>query len=192
MPSTLPRIPGLQYVRRYIDRSTEDSLLASVDVEPWLWSVDHGVQMYGYRYHHATASVFRIGELPSWSVDIARRLHRDGFFPSIPDQMVVNDYKPGSGIFAHMDQAAFGDTIASLSLGSTCVMQFSKAGAEPAEEILLEPGSLLLLSGEARWDWLHGIPARAVDSWQAQDRPRSRRVSLTFRRVSFRDAHLQE
>jgi alkylated DNA repair dioxygenase AlkB len=82
---------------------------------------------------------------------------------------------------AHIDQAAFGDRVASVSLGSTCVMQFSKAGADSEEEILLEPRSLLLLSGEARWDWRHGIPAREVDRWQAQERPRSRRVSLTFR-----------
>src|SRR3954464_11763310 len=121
MQSTLPRIPGLQYVPHYIDQATEERLLASVDLERWLWSVDHGVQIYGYRYRQSTASVFRIGELPSWSTDLAPRLPRDGYFPSRPDQMVVNDYKTGSGIFAHMDQAAFGDTIASLSLGSTCV-----------------------------------------------------------------------
>ena len=181
MASTLPRVEGLQYVPDYLDRPTHDSLLASVDLEPWLWSVDRGVQIYGYRYQHSTGSVFRIGELPPWATDLALQLHRDGFLPSVPDQMVANDYKPGSGIFAHIDQAAFGDRVASVSLGSTCVMQFSRVGASREEEILLEPGSLLLLSGEARWDWLHGIPARQVDSWQAQERPRSRRVSLTFR-----------
>jgi alkylated DNA repair dioxygenase AlkB len=179
--STLPRVQGLQYVPDFLDRSTHDSLLASVDLAPWLWSVDHGVQIYGYRYQHSTRSVFRIGELPSWSTDLALRLHGDGFLPSVPDQMVVNNYKPGSGIFAHIDQDAFGDTVASVSLGSTCVMQFSRVGADHEEEILLEPGSLLLLSGEARWGWRHGIPARTVDRWQAQERPRSRRVSLTFR-----------
>ncbi len=181
MASTLPRIEGLQYVPDYLDHSTHDTLLASVDLEPWLWSVDRGVQIYGYRYQHSTGSVFRIGELPPWATDLALQLHRDGFLPSVPDQMVANDYKPGSGIFAHIDQAAFGDRVASVSLGSTCVMQFSKGGADREEEILLEPRSLLLLSGEARWDWLHGIPARKVDSWQAQERPRARRVSLTFR-----------
>jgi alkylated DNA repair dioxygenase AlkB len=179
--STLPGIEGLQYVPDYLDQPTHDGLLASVDLAPWLWSVDRGVQIYGYRYQHSTGSVFRIGELPSWSTDLALRLHRDGFLPSMPDQMVVNDYKPGAGIFAHIDQAAFGDTVASVSLGSTCVMQFTSVETDCEEEILLEPGSLLLLAGEARWNWLHGIPARQVDSWQAQDRPRSRRVSLTFR-----------
>ena len=190
MASTLPQVEGLQYVANYLDQSTHDSLLASVDLAPWLWSVDHGVQIYGYRYQHSTGSVFRIGELPSWSIELAARLHCDGFLPSVPDQMVVNDYKPGSGIFAHVDQAPFGDRVASVSLGSTCVMQFSKVGVEREEEILLEPGSLLLLSGEARWSWRHGIPARIVDSWQRQERPRSRRVSLTFRIIPAATADL--
>jgi len=68
-----------------------------------------------------------------------------------------------------------------VSLGSTCIMRFSDSRSERIEDLLLEPRSVLILSGEARWDWKHEIPARAVDTWQQQDRPRSRRVSLTFR-----------
>ncbi|HUR35233.1 MAG TPA: alpha-ketoglutarate-dependent dioxygenase AlkB [Vicinamibacterales bacterium] len=167
----------------YVDQDTHDALMASVDLHPWLWSVDHAVQIYGYRYHHPSQSVLRIGELPAWSLDLVRRLCRDGFFRSMPDQMVVNDYQPGAGFFAHIDQAVFGDQVASLSLGSTCVMEFSKGAAEGTGQILLEPRSLLLLSGEARREWLHGIPARNSDIWQQREWPRTRRVSLTFRSI---------
>jgi hypothetical protein len=52
---------------------------------------------------------------------------------------------------------------------------------ERLEELFLEPRSALILSGEARWAWKHGIPARTVDVWQQQERVRARRVSLTFR-----------
>ena len=91
------------------------------------------------------------------------------------------EYRPGSGIFAHVDQEVFGDTIASVSLGSTCVMRFSHGKSARVEELLLEPRSVIVLSGEARWAWKHEIPARVVDTWQNLERPRSRRVSLTFR-----------
>ena len=74
-----------------------------------------------------------------------------------------------------------GDTIASVSLGSTCVMRFSHCESERREELLLEPRSVLVLSEEARWQWKHEIPARTVDAWQNRERPRTRRVSLTFR-----------
>ena len=177
----IPAITGLRYVPEYLDEETHQQLLAAADVQPWIRSVDHGVQMYGYRYHHATRSAFRIGELPSWAGDLAVRLWRDGLMPRVPDQMVANEYPPGAGIFAHVDQDVFGDTVASVSLGSSCVMQFAQDSTEGTRELLLEPRSVLVLTGEARWGWSHGIPARAVDMWQGEPRFRSRRVSLTFR-----------
>lgn len=176
-----PSILGLQYVPEYLDGQTHDRLLAAVDLQPWLMSVDHRVQIYGYNYSHGKRAVFRIGDLPVWASDLSARLRGDGLLPKMPDQMVVNDYQPGSGIFAHVDQPVLGDVIASVSLGSTCVMRFSSGTFGRVEELLLEPRSVLILSGEARWAWKHEIPARPVDLWQNEERPRSRRVSLTFR-----------
>ena len=96
----VPSIPGLQYFPEYLDSETHDRLLAAVDVQPWLMSVDHRVQIYGYNYNHAKRAAFRIGALPSWTTDVSVRLCRDGLLPKVPDQLVVNDYRPGSGIFA--------------------------------------------------------------------------------------------
>lgn len=45
--------------------------------------------------------------------------------------------------------------------------------------IMLEPRSLLMMFGEARYDWKHGIPARKKDD----GRLRGRRMSVTFRKV---------
>jgi alkylated DNA repair dioxygenase AlkB len=101
--------------------------------------------------------------------------------PDVPDQMVANDYEPGSGIFAHVDQAVLGDTIVSISLGSSCVMQFTESNSGREEQLLLEPRSALVLSGEARNHWKHAIPARLSDVWMNRELTRSRRVSLTFR-----------
>src|SRR4051794_35427991 len=39
-----PSIPGLRYVPEYIDGTAHDRLLADVDAQPWLTSVDHRVQ----------------------------------------------------------------------------------------------------------------------------------------------------
>src|ERR1700676_4060487 len=145
----LPTIGGLQYVSEYLDRETHDRLLVAVDFQPWQMSVDHGVQIYGYHYNNKRRAAYRTGGLPQWASDLAVRLWRDCLLPNVPDQMVANQYHPGSGIFAHVDQAVFGDTITSVSLGSSCVMQFSNSEAERTEELLLEPRSVLMLSGEA-------------------------------------------
>src|SRR5262245_4787428 len=94
--------------------------------------------------------------------------------------MVANDYTPGSGFFAHTDQVVFGDVVVSVSLGSTCVMRFSHGASGRTGELLLEARSVLVLSEDARWAWRHEIPARTGDRWLDVERPRSRRVSLTF------------
>jgi len=146
--------------------------------------MDHRVQIYGYNYSHANRSAFRIGELPDWVTGLAVRLCDDGLLPQVPDQLVANDYPPGSGIFAHIDQAVFGDVVASVTLGSACVMRFRHGSSGRTEELLLEPRSVLVLSDDARWSWQHQIPARFADTWLDEERPRSRCVSLTFRCVT--------
>jgi alkylated DNA repair dioxygenase AlkB len=176
-------IPGIAYVPGYIDTETHDRLLSAVDSYAWLTTADHRVQMYGYRYSHQMRTAFRIGDLPAWALPLATRLHHDGFIDSIPNQLVANEYPPGAGLFDHIDQTVFGDVVISISLGSTCVMRFSRSDSEDSHELLLEPASVLVFSGEARTEWKHGIPARSSDMWDGCEYPRSRRVSLTFRAV---------
>lgn len=125
------------------------------------------------------SAIFRRG-----AEDLAGRLWREGLLPAIPDQLVANDYEPGSGIFEHVDQPVLGDTVVSVGLGSTCVMRFSHTESERTGELFLEPRSALVLSGEVRWAWKHEIPGRPVDIWRGIERPRQRRVSLTFRLMS--------
>ena len=105
--------------------------------------------------------------------------------PEVADQVIVNEYQPGQGISSHIDcQPCFKDTIVSLSLGSGCIMDFTnKSDKTKKVPVWLAPRSLVVLSGEARHEWLHGIAARRSDEWDGQKYERRRRVSLTFRKV---------
>ena len=49
--------------------------------------------------------------------------------------------------------------------------------------VWLEQKSLVVLKGDARDEWLHGIAARKSDELNGQKHTRGRRVSLTFRNV---------
>jgi alkylated DNA repair dioxygenase AlkB len=60
-------------------------------------------------------------------------------------------------------------------------MDFTKGNEK--RQILLEPRSLLIVSGEARYEWTHGIAARKSDVYEGQKIVRERRVSMTFRGV---------
>lgn len=51
------------------------------------------------------------------------------------------------------------------------------------KQLYLPPRSLLILSGEARYKWSHGISQRKLDKVDGELLHRARRISLTFRQV---------
>jgi alkylated DNA repair dioxygenase AlkB len=126
----------------------------------------------------------KIGELPSWVMSLAEKLKDYSFMQNTPDQLIINEYLAGQGITNHVDcEPCFGDTIISLSLGSTCVMDFINKYTKEKIEVLLEPRSLVILKDEARYDWTHGIQGKKSDFFKNQKHERNTRISLTFRSV---------
>ncbi|MCO5571717.1 hypothetical protein L7F22_025464 [Adiantum nelumboides] len=129
------------------------------------------------------------------------------------DQMIVNRYQPGEGICAHVDLLQFEDGIAILSLESTCVMHFTRclpkvsildseckykeqaqhtyadneeqvSGKQGKVPVLLEPGDLVLLSGEARYNWTHEINrGEPWQMWGGERILQMRRMSVTLRKL---------
>jgi alkylated DNA repair dioxygenase AlkB len=180
-------IPGLTYRPDFITPKEETALLAAVDGAPWLPDVRRCVQHRGYRYDYRVRTVDfsqRLWPLPSWAEGIVERRVCDARMPERPDQMIVNEYLPGQGIGAHVDiEICFGPVVSSLTLGSGCLMELTQVDGPGQETIELKPRSLLVLEGNARYRWKHGIPAREADVIDGQEVPRSRRVSFTFRTV---------
>jgi alkylated DNA repair dioxygenase AlkB len=175
-------IQGLRYVSGYLEAAAHDALIAAVDAGAWRDFGERRAQIYGYSYHYTKGGLYRVEDLPPWAEDLSARLVRDGLMPDPADQLIVNDYASGQGIPAHVDAPLFTDTIIAVSLGSSCVMEFTNE-ANGVEQQFLEPGSALVIGGEARHEWTHSIPNRPVDVWHGREWPRGRRVSLTFRKV---------
>ena len=105
--------------------------------------------------------------------------------PEVADQVIVNEYLPGQGISAHIDcEPCFKDTIVSMSLASNCIMYFTNESDRTLKiPVLLEPRSIVVLTRQARYEWMHSITARRYDEWEGIRLERGRRVSLTFRKV---------
>ncbi|MGH3848453.1 MAG: alpha-ketoglutarate-dependent dioxygenase AlkB [Pseudonocardiaceae bacterium] len=180
-------IPGLSYVADYLSPDEQTELLATIDRLPWSDDLKRRVQHYGYRYDYTRKTVdhdLYLGPLPDWAGALEERLRRDGYAPRRLDQLIVNEYLPGQGIAPHIDCVpCFADTILSLSLGSSCILTMSQRKLETKLPVLLEPGGLLVMAGEARYGWLHGIASRKSDKYDGRNLSRGRRVSLTFRTV---------
>jgi alkylated DNA repair dioxygenase AlkB len=178
---------GLSYVPDFISATQEAALLQMIDAQPWLSDLKRRVQHYGYKYDYKARGITqdsRIGAIPDWLAGLCEDLHSQGYFKQAPDQVIINEYMPGQGITPHIDCVpCFGESVASLSLGSQCVMEFTHAKTGEKQQQLLEPRSLVVLSGESRYDWQHSIPGRKSDIWGGEKLVRSRRISLTFRTV---------
>lgn len=180
-------ITGLQYISDFISREEESELISTIDSQEWNTELKRRTQHYGYKYDYFKKNVdssLYLGPVPSFLQPYLDRLVEKNIFKELPDQVIVNEYTPGQGISRHVDcVTCFKDTIASLSLNSTCCMEFESLKDNKKGSMMLDSKSLLVLSAEARYDWMHSIPARREDEYAGTTFKRDRRISLTFRNV---------
>lgn len=186
-------LPGLTLIEDVITEEEEKFLLNSLD-----WDNDGSasaemkhrkVKHFGYEFQYGSNTVDP--DRPIAAIPPGYNFLQDRFTKRCPrsyqyDQLTINCYLPGQGIPPHIDtHSVFEDTIVSLSLGSACVMDFKREDKKAA--IFLPPRSLLIMAGEARYAWTHGICPRSNDIVKTEDgittQSRSTRVSFTFRKV---------
>lgn len=179
-------VSGLEYKREFITSEEQKRLISFIDENEWSNELKRRVQHYGYRYNYKVRKIdesLRVTSIPHELDFILERLVSDGIFDAKPDQLIINEYLSGQGITKHTDCVpCFKDTIVMISLNSTCVMKFTKDNMETVE-LFLEPRSMLVCSGESRYEWAHEIPPRKSDKHNGNIVYRDRRVSLTFRQV---------
>ncbi|XP_029629565.1 alkylated DNA repair protein alkB homolog 8 isoform X1 [Salmo trutta] len=205
--------PGLVLVEEFVSPEEEALLLDAID---WT-SHDENVTVqkvlkhrrvkhFGYEFRYDNNNVDKDkplpGGLPQVCVPVLERCVRDRHTEVMPDQLTVNQYQSGQGIPPHVDtHSAFEDLILSLSLGAKTVMDFRHPEGRSVAVVL--PGrSLLVMKGESRYLWTHGITPRKFDLVPACDPKspaavtsdlsnhsnltlsrRGTRTSLTFRKV---------
>ncbi|MDX3230840.1 alpha-ketoglutarate-dependent dioxygenase AlkB [Streptomyces sp. ME19-01-6] len=183
-------VPGLRYIAGWLTPDAGAALLAGIDAAPWSAQLKRRVQHYGHRYDYGRRSVAADSRetappLPEWAREMAGRLVAEGLMNEKAEQVIVNEYQPGQGISAHVDCVpCFGPVVAAISLGSSALMDFTNPDDGTKLAVPLAPGSLLVMTGPARYAWRHAIAARKSDPGAGGGRvPRGRRVSVTFRTV---------
>ncbi|XP_074906100.1 tRNA (carboxymethyluridine(34)-5-O)-methyltransferase ALKBH8 isoform X2 [Buteo buteo] len=162
------------------------------------------VKHFGYEFCYDNNNVNKDKPLPGGLPEICdlflEKCLKQGYIKHKPDQLTVNQYEPGQGIPPHIDtHSAFEDKIISLSLGAEIVMDFKHPDGHTVA-IMLPRCSLLVMAGESRYLWTHGITPRKYDIIQASElgqkvgtitadvgdltlNRRETRTSFTFRKV---------
>jgi alkylated DNA repair dioxygenase AlkB len=182
-------LPGLSYMSNFVSEEEANSLISCIDQNEWSDALKRKVQQYGYRYSYTNRTVNSedyIGTIPEIFGNVGKKLVENGYFTEMPEQIIVNNYEPGQGIALHVDNPEiFDDTVCSLSLVSAYNMVFENVETREKKEVALMPRSLLVMTGDARYKWKHGIVSRKSDKDPETNQrvPRGRRVSVTFRRM---------
>jgi alkylated DNA repair protein alkB family protein 8 len=180
---------GLSLLPDFVTPEEEEEVILKLDsLGGWDSMIARAVKHFGHTFSYSNLRADSSADpLPSFLEPFLHRMVQalgPSILPREPDQLTVNSYSPGDGIAPHVDtHSAFDGTILSLSLGSGCAMDF-RCSPGKHRALYLPRRSLLVMSGDSRYLWTHGIAGRKSDVIDGLGRQlRGRRVSLTLRRV---------
>jgi len=171
---------GLRYQADLVGETEEQRIvqeLAKLDFAPFEF---HGflgkrrVASFGRRYDFNEGGMKAAEDMPLFLLPVREAAARAFGLPAPSfQQVLLTEYAPGAAIGWHKDRSVFGDVIG-VSLLSSCTFRFRKRAGEKWERrsIVLEARSAYLLTGSARTEWEHSIPAVT-----------ELRYSITFRTV---------
>lgn len=185
-------VKGLYYIPDYLtDQEIADIMNLLKTNKEWKTvgksTSSRRVIHYGYSYSYDRSGISKVTEIPENLKKLVSSERINKYFDTNSgfllknemDQLIINEYKPGQGIFAHIDHVKyFGDVIVCLNLGSAIGIDFTKDNKK--KSIYVKPKSLYIMSGSARYEWRHGIAASMYDVGTK----RGIRWSLTYRTIN--------
>jgi len=200
---------GFYYIENYLSNDEAVAILSFLENdEKAKWEPvgssanSREVIQYGYSYAYNRSGTEKLENIPEIlsspiSLDRLENLLKEDSKKLKVNSCIVNKYKPGQGIAAHVDHPKqFGEAIICLSLGSDIMIDFKKrcpgepgqprsdkkkSDGKEAEVIskIVKANSLYIMTGESRYEYTHSIAPRKSD----KGKKRSERISLTYRWV---------
>jgi alkylated DNA repair dioxygenase AlkB len=180
-----PALPeGLRYAADFIPEVVERDLIAHVaalPLQPFQFGQYEGkrrVASFGWRYDYSERRLTSANPIPDWLAPVIKKVEAFGGPHTRIDQVHCTEHEAGTGIGWHRDKPHFG-RIFGVSLGSSCRLRFRRQSDDGWERRTLDfaPRSVYAMSGPARFEWEHSIPA--VDAL---------RYSITLRTLKESDS----
>lgn len=187
----MENIIGLRYIEDILTEEKERKLIEYIDNKEWENTLKRRTQQYGHRYvynHVDTENNNKdnnVNKVPKKFLRLFKKLRDLGLGSDIDInklQVIVNEYEPGQGISAHIDDPKkFGDWIISVSLGSNCNVKFIKN--DETHNIYIKKRSVYEMKNDSRYKWKHQIENVKSDTIDENKINRERRISITFRYI---------
>jgi alkylated DNA repair dioxygenase AlkB len=180
---SIPYPIGLYLTPDFITPIEERDIMEWLDSQPWSAELSRRTQHYGYNYNYKGGALTQTTPLSGQVKFVADKLSTLGIMT--PTQCIVNEYLRDQGIAGHIDNLKFGPSIASVSLGADTVMVFERGNE--VFECFLPRRSIVLLTGEARTEWKHGIRKNVTymgPNGKVVKPSDYRRESMTYRTIA--------
>ncbi len=171
----MSNIRGLTYIENFITEDDEKYFIDNINNCKWNTENKKRIQYYGYKYPYKnTRELITTTPIPNFLKVILDKVNQET--NKKIDQIIINEYIPGQGIFPHIDNMhLFSDTIIILSLQSNIIMDFMYFNKY--EELKLDKQSIVILQTDARYRWRYSITPRKFDN----KIKRNTRISITFK-----------
>lgn len=175
----LPR--DMQYEEDFLSPADEAHLLAEIarlpleEAQYKEYTARRRILAFGSKYDFGTNELNAAAPIPAFLLPLRERVAvKTAIEAQRFADALITEYRPGTPLGWHRDVPEF-ETVVGVSLASACRMRFRryphvKRTKEKPLEILLEPRSIYVLQGEARWGWQHSVAPTP-----------SLRYSITFR-----------
>jgi alkylated DNA repair dioxygenase AlkB len=173
--SPAPALPdGMRYEPDFLDAQEEAALLEQVAALPLTpmqyrgYTALRRTVSYGGSYDFSAGRLDPAEPIAGWLLPLRNKAAAWlGIAPDAFSQALVAEYRPGTPLGWHRDVPDFEDVVG-ISLGNPAVMRFRPyPPREPRRadvlKLTLEPRSIYLLRGPARWAWQHSVaPTREL------------------------------
>jgi len=171
---------GFAYQRHFLTTAEETELITLIQSLPFKaaeyreWTAKRRIVSFGGRYDFTHHELHPAPPIPQELGPLRERVAQWSGIPAGEFQhAMVAEYQPGTPLGWHRDVPNF-EVIVGVSLGGDARMRLRhyppRKGDRAALALDLEPRSIYILQGPARWHWQHAIsPTKTL------------RYSITFR-----------
>eukprot|EP00842_Homolaphlyctis_polyrhiza_P003027 jgi/Hompol1/3725/HPOL_003340-RA len=178
----------ITYIPRFLTPAEANTLVRRIfaSKKRWITLRNRRLQTWGMQPEQLAESLSPLSAptsrngapepLPSWLASLGSRIAALGIFnpqnslagsvAKTPNHVLINEYRPGQGIYPHKDGPKYHPAVATISLGEHALLDFyqgdlpqspSSGPPKPRFSVVVEPCSLIVLTEQAYTDYMHGI-----------------------------------
>jgi alkylated DNA repair dioxygenase AlkB len=168
-PNSPNVLVGFEYQADFLSPQECGPLLAAIGKLPLAharykqFTAKRRVMHFGGRYDFSNNELLPAGPIPEVLLPVRQRVAAlAGLQPEDFSHAMAAEYSPGVQLGWHRDVPDF-EVVAGVSLGSSARLQFRPYPPQAISRkqyfnAPVDPGSLYILRGPARWEWQHRVP----------------------------------